>query len=60
MPGWQSKTAGITEMSDLPEAARQYIARLEVLTGVPVHLVSTGPERNENVVIQWPFGADQS
>lgn len=56
MPGWQSNTAGVTQMSNLPDKAQQYISRLEVLTGVPVHLVSTGPERNENVVIQWPFG----
>ena len=55
MPGWQANTAGVTEMSELPTAARNYIARLEELTGVPVHLVSTGPERNENIVIRWPF-----
>jgi len=56
MPGWQANTAGITDMQALPELAQKYIARLEELTGVPIHLVSTGPERNENVVIQWPFG----
>ena len=56
MPGWQANTAGATEMEQLPEAAQSYIKRLENLTGVPVHLVSTGPERTENVVIQWPYG----
>lgn len=56
MPGWQSTTAGLTQMSALPTAAQNYIARLEELTGVAVHLVSTGPERTENVVIEWPFG----
>lgn len=56
MPGWQANTAGVTRMQDLPEAAQAYIQRLEQLTDVPVHLVSTGPERNENVVIRWPFG----
>lgn len=55
MPGWGSNTAGATSMDELPEAARQYIARLEELTGVAVHLVSTGPERSQNVVIQWPY-----
>jgi len=55
VPGWQEKTAGATQMSQLPEAARYYIKRLEELAGVPVHLVSTGPERNENVVIRWPY-----
>ena len=55
MPGWQANTAGTTQMQQLPEAAQAYIKRLELLTQVPVHLVSTGPERNENVVIRWPF-----
>jgi len=56
MPGWQSSTAGATQLSGLPRPAQDYIARLEALAGVPVHLVSTGPERNENVVINWPYG----
>lgn len=56
MPGWKSSTAGATEITALPQPAQDYIARLEELAGVPVHLVSTGPERNENVVINWPFG----
>ncbi|MFK7856922.1 MAG: adenylosuccinate synthase [Granulosicoccus sp.] len=56
MPGWKSSTAGVTEIKELPQAAQNYIARLEELAAVPVHLVSTGPERNENVVINWPFG----
>jgi adenylosuccinate synthase len=56
MPGWQAGTEGVKRMSDLPAAAQDYIARLQELTGVPVHLVSTGRERNENVVIQWPYG----
>jgi adenylosuccinate synthase len=55
MPGWQSNTAGATQLSALPKPAQDYIARLAVLSGVPVHLVSTGPERNENVVIRWPY-----
>ncbi len=56
MPGWQSNTAGVSQWSDLPAAAQAYISRLETLSEAPVHLVSTGPERQENVVIQWPFG----
>ena len=57
MPGWRSSTAGVTSLEDLPAAAREYIERLERLVEVPVHLVSTGPERAENVVIRWPFGS---
>lgn len=56
VPGWQANTEGVTEMADLPPAAAAYVARLEELTGVPVHMVSTGRERNDNVVIQWPYG----
>lgn len=55
LPGWAANTAGATDMQQLPELAQRYIRRLEELCGVPVHLVSTGPERNENVVIRWPY-----
>jgi len=55
MPGWRSSTAGITSLGDLPPAAQQYIARLEALTGVSVHLISTGRDRMENIVVQWPY-----
>ncbi len=55
MPGWQSQTAGVTKAEDLPAAAVAYIKRLEELVGVPAHIVSTGPERNENVISVNPF-----
>lgn len=55
MPGWQSNTAGLTRFDDLPEAAQRYVKRLEELTGVPVHLISTGRDRNENIVVEWPY-----
>lgn len=57
MPGWQANTAGCTSKQALPAAAQAYIDRLEELVGVPIHLVSTGPERNENIVFEWPFKA---
>lgn len=55
VPGWQANTAGISSMNELPAAAREYIGWLESLTEVPVHLVSTGPERTQNIVIRWPY-----
>ncbi|MEE9322853.1 MAG: adenylosuccinate synthase [Granulosicoccus sp.] len=55
MPGWQARTAGVTECTELPKAALDYIERLEALVGVPIHLISTGPERSENIIVQWPF-----
>jgi len=57
MPGWQSATAGVTKMENLPAAARNYIKRVEQIVGVPIHIVSTGPERNEGIVLVNPFSA---
>ena len=48
--GWDEPTSGITEFDKLPQAARDYIALLEGLTGVEVGAVSTGPERSETIV----------
>ncbi len=56
MPGWQAGTAGVTALEALPAAAARYVRRLEALVGVPIHVISTGPERSENVVIEHPFG----
>ena len=40
----------------LPEAARAYIARLEELVGAPIDIISTGPDREETIVLRHPFG----
>jgi adenylosuccinate synthase len=50
LPGWTSPTLGVTRFDDLPTEARAYINRLEVLTGVPAVLISTGSERNHTIV----------
>ncbi|MEY4717425.1 MAG: hypothetical protein RL563_43 [Pseudomonadota bacterium] len=55
MPGWSGTTAGITDFNDLPEAAKAYIARIEALVGVKVTILSTGPDRNETIVLESPF-----
>nr|WP_136252718.1 adenylosuccinate synthase [Ningiella ruwaisensis] len=55
MPGWSEKTFGVTRYEDLPKAAIDYIKRLESLTGVPVHIISTGPDRAETMVLKHPF-----
>ena len=55
MPGWEAQTEGVTDYAKLPAVAVAYLKRLEELVGVPVHMVSTGPERNQNVVIELPF-----
>ncbi len=55
MPGWQQSTVGVTREEDLPAEATAYLARVAEILGVPVNLVSTGPDRDQNVVIRHPF-----
>jgi len=55
MPGWSETTFGSTSLDQLPQAARNYIIRIEQLTGVPVDIVSTGPDRNETIVLRHPY-----
>lgn len=55
MPGWSESTAGITNISDLPTAARDYIARLQELVEVPIDIISTGPDRAETIVLKDPY-----
>ena len=56
MPGWSESTFGVSRWKDLPANARAYLERLELLCEVPVAIVSTGPERDETIVIHHPFG----
>jgi adenylosuccinate synthase len=56
LPGWRESTVGITEFERLPAAARRYLKRLEELAGVPVDVISTGPDRDQTIVLRHPFG----
>jgi adenylosuccinate synthase len=51
LPGWQESTYGISEFSKLPARAQEYVRFLEKLTCVEVGCISTGPERNETIVV---------
>ncbi|MEQ8427001.1 MAG: adenylosuccinate synthase [Gammaproteobacteria bacterium] len=53
--GWKSTTVGVTKYDELPELARRYLDRLAELTGVPVAIISTGPDRNETIILENPF-----
>jgi adenylosuccinate synthase len=55
LPGWQESTVGMKSLDALPAAARAYLARIEALTGVPIAMVSTGPERDETIIVRHPF-----
>ena len=53
--GWQESTVGVTAFDKLPEKARAYLARIEELAGVPVDIISTGPDREQTIVKTHPF-----
>lgn len=55
LAGWRQDIRTIRRYTDLPLAARQYLARIEALTGVPIQIVSVGPGRDETIVLDNPF-----
>lgn len=55
MPGWSESTVGVKSLAALPSHARAYIERIEELVGTPVDMVSTGPDREETIVLRHPF-----
>src|SRR5471030_1287451 len=57
LPGWSESTFGVKEFDKLPEAARRYIRRVEEVTGVPIDIISTGPDRTETMILRDPFDA---
>ncbi len=56
LPGWTTPTLGVTREQDLPEAARRYLARIEGIVGVPIDVISTGPDRDQTIIRRHPFG----
>jgi adenylosuccinate synthase len=50
-PGWKTSTKGISKQADLPENLLKYLQRLEALVGAPISIISTGPRREETVVL---------
>ncbi len=55
VPGWDESTFGVKRFDDLPPNARAYLRRIEQLAGVPIAMVSTGPERDETILMHHPF-----
>jgi adenylosuccinate synthase len=55
MPGWSESTLGVQQYDELPLAARNYLERIAQVCGVPVDMVSTGPDREETIVLRHPF-----
>jgi adenylosuccinate synthase len=57
LPGWQESTVGVKTYEGLPKAARKYLKRIEELCAVPADIISTGPDRDETIVMRHPFEA---
>ena len=56
--GWSDSTVGVTQFDDLPTNARLYLQRIEQVTGVPIHMVSTGPDREQTILLRHPYLVD--
>ena len=57
MPGWKENTFGVTDVNQLPQTCRNYVKRIEEVTGVPIAILSTGPDRVQTMILQDPFAA---
>jgi adenylosuccinate synthase len=55
LPGWQESTAGIKTFAELPTNAKNYLLRIEKLAGIPIDIISTGPDRNETIILRDLF-----
>ena len=55
MPGWKQSTIGIKKYEDLPKKARNYVEKLCKLSGVKPSIISTGPRRDETIILEQPF-----
>ena len=56
VPGWGESTLGARSLGELPQAARDYINKIEKVVGAPIDIISTGPDRVETIVLRHPFG----
>ena len=56
-PGWKESTIGITDWKQLPQNAQRYLKSIETLCGAPIAIISTGPERDQTILLNHPFKA---
>jgi adenylosuccinate synthase len=57
LPGWTESTVGVTQYEKLPVNARLYLQRIEQVTGVPIHIISTSPDRDHTIMMHHPYVA---
>ena len=54
-PGWTEPTVGLTRWDDLPLNARRYLERVQQVIGAPIDMVSTGPDREQTILLRHPY-----
>jgi adenylosuccinate synthase len=57
LPGWTDSSVGVTDFNQLPANAQTYLMRIQEITGVPVHMVSTSPDRDHTIVLHHPYSS---
>jgi adenylosuccinate synthase len=57
LPGWTESTVGAKSLDQLPKNALAYIRYIEKIIEAPVDIISTGPDREETIILRHPFGA---
>ena len=57
LPGWTESSVGVTQYDQLPLNAQRYLDRIQETTGVPIHVVSTSPDRDHTILIRHPYAA---
>lgn len=55
LPGWKESTAGVKSFDQLPKNAKNYLLTIEKLAGIPIDIVSTGPDREETIILRHPL-----
>jgi adenylosuccinate synthase len=55
--GWTDSTVGVTDFDALPVNAKRYLSRIEQVTGVPIAMVSTSPDRDHTILLKHPYQA---
>jgi adenylosuccinate synthase len=55
VPGWKQSTVGLTKYEQLPATARRYLERVQEVVGVPIDIISTGPDRDQTIILRNPF-----
>ncbi|WP_020393996.1 adenylosuccinate synthase [Thiolinea disciformis] len=57
MPGWKESTFGVTQYDQLPQNAKDYLKRLEAVIETPIDIISTGPDREQTIILRHPYSA---